>query len=486
MSSVRSSAIRFALLAFTLGLFTATYCAAAPSLIAVGSLTDSSAGQYTDLSRLTYPLENGVPANLLGGIGSGLGYVSGNTFLAIPDRGPNAVIYDPKVNDTTSYVNRFQTVTMDLSPNNSGSGLPFNLTPTLSKTTLLWSLSSLIYGDGLGLGYPTGDLGSGVPPGNNFLFHYFSGRSDNFNVDSNSGNPLNGRFDPESIRLSNDGVSIFVSDEYGPYVYQFNRFTGQRTRTFTLPAAFYVANQSPDEAFEFSPYNTSGRVANKGMEGLAITPDGKTLVGIMQNSLIQDADKTLLRIVTIDIASGHTHQYLYQRTTGSGTSEIVAINNHEFLVDERDGKGRGDHSKASVKQLFKIDLDGATDISNGIPANPVLVSKSLFLDVVSGLQTYFSSLYGTTNSIWKYYVPAKIEGVAFGPDIKQGDTTYHTLWIANDNDFLQEATFPDPADTTQTITIPNSNEFFVFSFTDADLNGSKYVPQKFRTPFPGL
>jgi hypothetical protein len=48
-------------------------------------------------------------------------------------------------------------------------------------------------------------------------------------------------------------------------------------------------------------------VANKGMEGLAITPDGRTLVGIMQNALIQDANDggaatKLLRIVTIDIA----------------------------------------------------------------------------------------------------------------------------------------------------------------------------------------
>ena len=34
--------------------------------------------------------------------------------------------------------------------------------------------------------------------------------------------------------------------------------------------------------------NTSGSVANKGMEGLAITPDGKTLVGVMQSPLLQD------------------------------------------------------------------------------------------------------------------------------------------------------------------------------------------------------
>ena len=79
-----------------------------------------------------------------------------------------------------------------------------------------------------------------------------------------------------------------MSDEYGPYVYQFDRLTGLRLRSFQLPSSFYVTTLSSMGATEISA-NTSGRVANKGMEGLAITPDGKTLVGIMQNALIQDA-----------------------------------------------------------------------------------------------------------------------------------------------------------------------------------------------------
>ena len=62
-------------------------------------------------------LENGAPANLLGGLGSGLAYASGNTFLALPDRGPNAVPFDSLVDDTVTYIPRFHTVTMDLKPN---------------------------------------------------------------------------------------------------------------------------------------------------------------------------------------------------------------------------------------------------------------------------------------------------------------------------------------------------------------------------------
>lgn len=435
------------------------------NLLAVGTLDQSRAGSFADLSGLTYDLENGVPANSLGGFGSAIAYACGNTFLALPDRGPNAVPFDSAIDDTASYINRFHTITMDLSPNTTGAGLPFTLTPTLRATTLLWSLTPLVYGTGNGLG-----VGSGVPPVNNFFQHFFTGRSDNFDPQQNSGNPKDARLDSEGMRLSNDGLSVFISDEYGPYVYQFDRFTGVRLRSFQLPSSFFVSNLSPVGSTEISG-NTSGRTANKGMEGLAITPDGRTLVGIMQNALIQDANEgatKLLRIVTMDIASGRTtHQFAYLLTAGSGVSEIVALNSHEFLVDERDGNGRANGNNAKTKQLFKIDLSNAVDVSemDGPTASTHAVAKTLFLDIVAVLK---GAGFDPGN------IPAKIEGVAFGPDIKQSGNTVHTLWIANDNDFLQMV-----ADADGNM-IPNPNQFFVFGFTDADLGGSTFVPQQFR------
>jgi hypothetical protein len=429
-------------------------------LIAKGTLTGSHAGSYTDLSGLKGNLENGVSASLLGGLGSGIAYVSGDRFLALPDRGPNAVPFDSAIDDTASYIDRFHTVKMHLKANKSA-GLPFIIDPQLESTTLLNNLTPLVYGSGIGLG-----VGSGEPAQNNFFQHYFTGRSDNFDPSQNSGDPHDARLDPESIRLSNDGLSVFISDEYGPYVYQFLRYGGTRIRTFQLPQKFFVSKLSPVGATEISG-NTSGRVANKGMEGLAITPDGRTLVGIMQNALIQDAAQggaaaNMLRIVTIDILSGQTtHEYAYLLTTGSGVSDIVALNNHEFIVDERDGKGLGDGSKAKVKQLFKIDLHGATDISNivGLAAASHAVSKSLFLDLVTVL---------TAHGFTTDQIPAKIEGTAFGPDVKTADGTMHTLWIANDNDFLQNLNGPST----------NPNQFFVFGFKDSDLNGSQFVAQQ--------
>ena len=455
---MRKAFVHPALIALILCLSVATPVAAQVGLLAVGSLTESKTGSYTDLSGLNYTLENGVPANLLGGLGSGLAWASGNTFLALPDRGPNAVPFDSLIDDTVSYIPRFHTVTMDLQPT-GGSGLPFTLTPTLRRTTLLFSLFPLAYGSGDGLG-----VGSGVPPVNNFFLHFFSGRSDNFDPGRTSGNARDARLDSEGIRVSNDGFRVYVSDEYGPYVYEFDRLTGIRLRSFQLPAHLFVSNLKPVGADEIAG-NTSGRTANKGMEGLAITPDGKTLVGIMQAALIQDAAqggaaKSLLRIETIDIRSGKTlHEYAYLLSSGSGVSEIVALNNHELLVDERDGKGRGDHSIAKVK----IDLANAVDVMNldGLTAAANAVSKSLFLDVVQVLGA---------NGITPDQVPAKLEGLAFGADVTNGGVTTHTLWLANDNDFLQDLDGPNT----------NPNNFYVFGFTDADLGGSQYVPQQFR------
>jgi len=414
-------------------------------LFAQGTLTGSAAGPNADLSGLTGTLENGAAANLLGGLGSGLAYAGGNTFIGVPDRGPNAVSYNAAVDDTVSYISRIQTLDMSLTPNAAPGALPFNLTPTLTGTTLLYSPTPLTYGTGVSVG-----LGSGAPALNTASKYYFTGRSDNFGA-GDSGAASNARFDPESVRVSNDGKTVFISDEYGPYVRQFDRNTGELLKTYTLPSNLNVTTLSPVGNTEIAN-NTVGRVANKGMEGLALTPDGKTLVGIMQAQLEQDAGANVLRIVTIDVATGVTHEYGYALTNGSGVSDIVAINDHQFLVDERDGKGLGDGSKAKVKQVFQIDISGAVDITglSGAAAAAKVVTKSAtpFVDLVAAL----TALGVTTDKI-----PAKIEGIAFGQDVTYLGQTYHTLYLANDNDFVSDVAGP--------------NKFYVFGFQDGDLPG---------------
>lgn len=143
-------------------------------------------------------------------------------------------------------------------------------------------------------------------------------------------------------------------------------------------------------------------------------------------------------------------------------SEILALNEHEFLVDERDGNGLGNGNSAKTKQIFKIDLETAPDVRgmDGTNAAANAVSKALFLDIVKVL---------TANGITADKIPAKIEGLAFGPDVEYNGSRIHTLWVANDNDFVQDESGP--------------NQFFVFGVSDADLGGSEFVPQHFRREF---
>ena len=114
-----------------------------------------------------------------------------------------------------------------------------------------------------------------------------------------------------------------------------------------------------------------------------------------------------------------------------------------------------------MKQTFKIDLAGAADVQNmdGTEAAANAVKKDLFLDIVKEL---------TANGITADQIRAKLEGITLGPDVDNHGTTLHTLWVGNDNDFLQDL---NGAGT-------NPNQFFVFGFTDTELEGSALVLQQ--------
>jgi acid phosphatase len=196
--------------------------------------------------------------------------------------------------------------------------------------------------------------------------------------------------------------------------------------------------------------NTSGRVNNKGMEGVAITPDGKTLVGIMQSPLIQDGGLSSInvRIVVYDLTNptAAPKQYLYQLDSPTpANSEILAISNHSFLVDERDATvGSGN------KLLYKIDFNqttAPTDLAasafpgttadNGMkatltstPAGVVPLTKTLFANVGALVAPGLN----TDSTKFRTDLPDKFEGYCWGPDLPDGR---HLLLATNDNDYAQ-------------------------------------------------
>ncbi|WP_106916526.1 esterase-like activity of phytase family protein [Chryseobacterium aurantiacum] len=163
--------------------------------------------------------------------------------------------------------------------------------------------------------------------------------------------------DSESIVAAPDGT-FWVSDEYGPHIVHYSaegvemeRISpiGVNTGTRKLPAVL------------------AKRRANRGMEGLCMTPDGRTLVGTIQSMMLVPTkvlatNTTLTRIVTFDITTGQTKQYLYRQDGGASDSvcDITALGNNEFLVIERDGNFG---TQGGIKKVYRINLSSATDVS---------------------------------------------------------------------------------------------------------------------------
>ncbi|MFF1877059.1 esterase-like activity of phytase family protein [Leifsonia sp. NPDC058230] len=166
-------------------------------------------------------------------------------------------------------------------------------------------------------------------------------------------------YDSEGLVALRDGT-FWVSDEYGPFITHFDRNGKQLDRLSPFG--------------EGLPAELAMRVPNKGMEGLTITPDGSTLVGMMQSALqtpdlkAKAANVTTLRIVTYGLKNHKVHEYLYLLTdpkkNAGAVSEITAVSNTRFIVDERDGN----FEPNAFKQLYAIDISKATDVG---PASSV-------------------------------------------------------------------------------------------------------------------
>ncbi|NII09680.1 esterase-like activity of phytase family protein [Oleiagrimonas sp. C23AA] len=423
--------------------------AAQVHLIAQGRLASGGGDKAANTAA---PLENGVAGNRLGGLGSALAYAGCDTFLALPDRGPNAKAWNAALDNTDSYITRFQTLRLTLHATPHDAHWPFRLQPALRQTTLLWSSSALVYGPGA------------APVLNRAGHDYFTGRSDGFSADHASDWPADARLDPESLRISNDGRTLYIGDEYGPHLYRFDRQTGRRLGVIKLPAWLAVAHPAPTGHAE-THHNRQGRVGNHGLEGLAISPDGTVLFGAMQGALIQDGGNhgAYARLLRIDLRSGRVQSFAYPltRTSGrhgharySGISEIVAVNDHQLLVDERDGGGLGGKHPARVKRIYEVDLAGATPLGQAHGQAALgrhALGKHLFVDLVKRLGAH-----GVTPA----QVPEKIEGMAFGPDVRWQGKAWHTLYVSTDNDFL------DRVDGK-----PNPDRFFVLAFAPSDLPG---------------
>lgn len=249
---------------------------------------------------------------------------------------------------------------------------------------------------------------------------------------------LGNAFDPEGMVVLPNG-NFLVSDEYGPSLLEFDR-TGQLVRRFGVPdnlvprTAAGVDHNAPAASL------VSGREGNRGLEGLALSPDGRFAYAMLQNGTIQDGFANgnrglYTRIVKYDVATGApVGQYAYRLDSagqGRGISAIVALGNDRFLVLERNNRGIGVGATLATadKAVYAIDLSGATDVTNlALPASGNLptgvVAAAKGAKVIDLDADTLAALGGRS--------PEKWEGLAIGPQLADGQ---YLLLAGTDNDY---------------------------------------------------
>ena len=170
--------------------------------------------------------------------------------------------------------------------------------------------------------------------------------------------------DGEGLAALRDGT-FWVSDEYGPHLVHFDA-NGREINRINAFEADSRNNIIVNGKRILLPAEFANRRANRGMEGLTITPDQTTLVGIMQSTMDNPSKavrkQDITRIVTINLVDGRISQYLYkQQSPQNSNSGIVALDNKTFLVIERDSNFQLKKPGAQ-KHIYKVTLDKATDL----------------------------------------------------------------------------------------------------------------------------
>ncbi|MEM6400187.1 MAG: esterase-like activity of phytase family protein, partial [Cyanobacteria bacterium P01_D01_bin.116] len=136
----------------------------------------------------------------------------------------------------------------------------------------------------------------------------------------------------------------------------------------------------------FTDFPESGRIAvnqeivpsnlpsSRGFEGMAFSPDRKTLYPLLEGAVEGDPEDAL-RIYEFDATtSQYTGKVGFYQTSvpGHAIGDFTPINDTEFLVIERDGK-QGD--EAEFKKIFKVDISNIDE--NGY------VEKSEVVDLLN-------------------------------------------------------------------------------------------------------
>jgi hypothetical protein len=237
-------------------------------------------------------------------------------------------------------------------------------------------------------------------------------------------------FDVESITRNGDGT-YWIGDEFGPYLLHFDR--GGKLLDAPIPLDGVIA---PESAARLGVPATTA--SSKGFEGLAATPDGRYLYGLLEGTVNGDTSGQLRFNEFDKRKKTYTgKRYLYQLGDPSlAIGDAIAVDQNRFLVIERDG---GQGSTAVIKRIYLADKrdrnhDGVMD-------------KTLVADLMNIANPRHLGGFGAT-----FTFPFQtIEDVVILDE--------NTIAVLNDNNFpFSNGRTPNVADNNEFITIdlPNS------------------------------
>jgi hypothetical protein len=223
-------------------------------------------------------------------------------------------------------------------------------------------------------------------------------------------------FDGEGLALEPSG-EMLISSETEPSVREF-ALDGRTLRSLPVPELFLAGKGR-------------GIRNNLGFEGLTLAPGGDVLWTANERALQQDAPDDparpspvrLLRYERRDGGFAPGAQFVYEvepiETPGKGfqvrgLSDLLALPDGDLLALEREFvEGRGFRI-----QIFRISLAGATDVSGMeslVGGGWTPVRKTLVYDFARSRA-----------------VPDNLEGMTFGPALRDGS---RTLVLVSDNNF---------------------------------------------------
>jgi len=278
-----------------------------------------------------------------GSIGSGMFYIPGTDkeFYMITDRGPN----------------------IDAEGLNGGNGAKiFAIPGYVPKIYRVKAQGdSLILLDTIKLKNPNGNFVSGFPNPVGF------GNSGEIAFSDSGITALptdDWGLDCEGITIGVNN-SLWICEEYGSSIWNINRTTGQvinRYRPYTSSAN----NITIDTIIKY-------RRPNRGFEGVARTPNGK-IYAVLQSAMYNPTtaagnNSKVHRILELDPATNQSRTFLYFHQPPTSNirdrdykiSDLVAINNNEFLIMEQ-----GFRNNEFTNKLYKINLSGATPVTQEV------------------------------------------------------------------------------------------------------------------------